>query len=246
MLQPLGAFDWLKEGKIMKLHESYRSIRSLAPLPQRRANDYRELEGILPSIRHLLKSLHNHSSSGSSRSSTLDGISPETELLDKLSTRSSTDWARQLERFSANPLSVSPTGTIYETLGCFPIGFDVTSDDFKKVVESQRRLRRLNLLSAVPQADVRQLGVSLREVLGSVSPSEVLATIREAAHELSDLLLRASYSKDSDALVHVCLGLDSGFHTSSGAQFWAVWEMDARTGALIIYVSKNTRDLPSV
>ncbi|EON67197.1 hypothetical protein W97_06450 [Coniosporium apollinis CBS 100218] len=243
MLQPLGAFDWLKEGKIMKLHETYRSTRLLAPWPKPRIDEYRELEGILPSIRSLVESLLNHSSSASSLSSTLDGVSHEEDRLDTLNTQVSMEWAGQLERFSVNPLSISPTGITYEALGCFPIGFDVTSDDFNKIVDSQRRLRRLNLLSTVSQPDVRQIGVSLRDVLGCVSVSEVSARVRQATQQLSDLLLRASYSKESDPLVRVYLGLDSGFHTSSGVQFWGVWETDERTGALILYLSKNARDL---
>lgn len=41
----------------------------------------------------------------------------------------------------------------------------------------------------------------------------------------------------------IYLGLNSGFRSLSTAQFWGVYEVNSSTGALIVYVPKNTRDL---
>lgn len=151
-----------------------------------------------------------------------------------------------MEKHSANPLSCSFAGTFYGPLGCFPIGLNASQEDFEHVLRSQQRLRNLNLLSRLP---AKQLHATAN-VLSSYSASasgvlNIVPTSRDAVRNLADALARTS-DEDDPYQVRVYSGLDSGFHTPSGGQFWAVWEVEQRTSSLIIYLSKSAQDIPGI
>jgi hypothetical protein len=77
---------------------------------------------------------------------------------------------------------------------------------------------------------------ALGAIPGSMEAIECLAeALRKTNDELDDLYQLQVYS-----------GLDSGFHTPSGGQFWAVWEIEPRTTSVIMYVSKSVQDLTGV
>jgi hypothetical protein len=157
------------------------------------------------------------------------------------------EWSLALAKSSRNPLSCSFDGLLYGTLGCFPIGLNASAADFDHVIKSQRRLRSLKLLSRMP---AKQLHV-VADVLGSYcrESSCVLDRIpasREAIADIAEALAKTTDETDDLYQLQVYCGLDSGFHTPSGGQFWAVWETEARTASILVYVSKSVQDLAGV
>jgi hypothetical protein len=75
---------------------------------------------------------------------------------------------------------------------------------------------------------------------------DALPTAREAITKFAELLANITDEADEAHQLQVFSGLDSGFHTPSGGQFWAIWEMEARTTSLVMYVSKSVQDLTEV
>lgn len=155
-------------------------------------------------------------------------------------------WNSSIEKRAANPLSCSFGGSSYGPLGCFPIGLDASQDDFEHVLQSQQRLRNLNLLSKLPAEKLRQFADTMASY--STSTSAILDTIsssRDAISAFANALQHADDEADDYHQVRVFIGLDSGFHTPTGGQFWAVWESEPRTSTLIVYLSKSIQDIPS-
>jgi hypothetical protein len=103
----------------------------------------------------------------------------------------------------------------YNSLGCFPLGSDSTPLAFAEIVQSQQRLKSLNLLHPVPTAKIQSIGLLLRQFYDSLDLSEddnhLASTIKELANWASNDLL------------HVNLCLDSGLRKSSDFRFWAVF-----------------------
>ena len=157
------------------------------------------------------------------------------------------DWGACMEKSSSNPLSCSFGGTLYESLGCFPIGLNASQEDFGHVLSSQQRLKKLNLLSKVTAKLLHDAAETLSNYAATNSRLlDVVPTSRDTISTLANALLRTNDETDDPYQLQVYTGLDSGFHTPTGGQFWAVWEVDRRTSALIIYVSKSVQDLPAV
>lgn len=162
-------------------------------------------------------------------------------------TTSTLDWVALMDRSVTNPLSSSPEGRFYGPFGCFPIGFDATRKDFEHVLDSQRRLRRLGLLSAPTQQQLQKAADEIRQY--GTSESSFLTMVpmcKEVALGLSEALSLGNDTADLSTSLKVYIGLDSGFHTPSGCQFWAVWEQDKATSSTIIYISKSAQELPCV
>lgn len=156
-------------------------------------------------------------------------------------------WSTSLDKRSENPLSYSFAGRFYGPLGCFPIGLNVTQEDFDHVLRSQQRLRGLNLLSKLPAKQLHAAANTISSYGTSASRFlDLVPTSREAVISLANSLARASDETEDLYQIHVYTGLDSGFHTPSGGQFWAVWEIEPRTTSLIFYVSKSVQDIPSI
>ena len=149
-----------------------------------------------------------------------------------------------MEKRAANPLSCSFAGNFYGPIGCFPIGLNASQEDFDHVLRSQQRLRSLELLSRVSAEQLHSASTTVRDYANSSSAiPDIVPTSREAMLNFANALARTNDEKDDPYQVRIYSGLDSGFHTPSGGQFWAVWEIDPRTGCLIIYVSKSSQDL---
>jgi hypothetical protein len=142
-------------------------------------------------------------------------------------------------------LSISQKGSSYNKYGCFPIGVDVTVDDFVQVVQSQRNLRRYKLLDTIASSVLREFGATLRDFLvqcvfpgrSSITPSN-----QDILQELSSYLINAP--DDGAGGVCVYRGLDAGFQRTPEKRFWAVYYIHA-SDRTDIYVSKNADDLIS-
>jgi hypothetical protein len=162
-------------------------------------------------------------------------------------TFSGPDWTLALEKRTDNPLSCTFDGTLYGSLGCFPIGLNASKTDFDHVLKSQRRLRSLNLLSRIPTTQLHSTAAILsRYGQGSSASLDTIAMSRDAITNLAEALADTTDGPDDPYQLQVFSGLDSGFHTPSGAQFWAVWEVEPRTKTILFYVSKSIQDLTGV
>jgi glycosyltransferase involved in cell wall biosynthesis len=254
--EPLAAFQWLKQRRVMGIHEAFRTTRKLSPEFSSIIDDYLPLHKVFPRLGEALAGLDEYDSDSDAHStaSTLTVQYPEIDengqLLPEppLSPLSlSLDWSACVEKRAANPLSCSFNGVSYGSLGCFPIGFDASREDYEKVLKSQQRLRNLKLLSRVPATQLQDAARVLRSYGQSTSTfPDFVPTARRAIMQLADMLSRVNDQTDDYYQVQVYMGLDSGFHTSSAAQFWAVYETHPRTSDMIFYVSKSAQDLPEV
>jgi hypothetical protein len=157
------------------------------------------------------------------------------------------DWTLALEKRTDNPLSCSFDGTPYGALGCFPIGLSGSRADFDLVIKSQHRLRNLKLLSRVPSKKLHDAAAALKRYTGSNSGFlDVIPNSKAVIADLADALATATDEADDPYQLQVYVGLDSGLHTPNGSQFWAVWELEPRTTAIIIYMSKSVQDVTGV
>jgi hypothetical protein len=158
------------------------------------------------------------------------------------------DWSTCIDKRAANPLSCSFGGSFYGPLGCFPIGLNTSQDDFDHVLRSQQRLRKLKLLSKIPAKQLHTVSTLLSRYTASNSRLlDIVPTSREAITNLANALARTTDDEaDHPYQLQVYSGLDSGFHTPSGGQFWAVWEIEPRMTSLIIYLSKSVQDIASI
>lgn len=154
-------------------------------------------------------------------------------------------WFRKMPKVRGSPLSFSPTGESYASLGCFPVGLGASQDDFNQVVQTQRHLKRLGKLDQIPSSTLRKMGGFFRtlhlEGFQSLSAHLNSSTL-QSIEELAGQLWAAS---DSDELldpIQVYIGLDSGFRRPNDVQFWAVHDIDLDTGALNIYISRYCTD----
>lgn len=154
------------------------------------------------------------------------------------------NWSTSVEKHVANPLSCSFSGSLYGTLGCFPIGLDASRDDFEHVLRSQQRLRKLNLLSKMTADKLHEVGKQIMDYSNSRSRFiDLVPTARDTLSNFANALTCANDEVDDYHQIRVYVGLDSGFHTPAGAQFWAVWEAEQRSFTQVIYISKSVQDL---
>lgn len=218
VIEPLGAFEWLKDDKVMKLHDVWRGNAEILPKPVDHAG-WSPLFPLFNEIRQALESAES-------------GEAEHDQL--KIVLQEPPEWAEQIGR-KGNPLSTSPSGSEYQSLGCFPLGFDATPIAFAEILQSQRRLKGLGLLHPVAQQKLQNIGTLYRRFHDkqltskeSYSP-QVVAAVKELA------------TLASNNFVKVNLGLDSGFRKNAEIRFWAVYESDAE--GLEIYVSKNAQGL---
>ncbi|CAG7971978.1 unnamed protein product [Penicillium olsonii] len=215
-LEPLPAFGWLKEAEMMKAHDTWRANLNIMPSPD--ANDgWEVLKPLFPAVDALLESSEFESKAPDS---------PNARLRDP------PEWVAQVKS-QGSPLSISMSGLAYNSLGCFPLGSDATPLAFAEIVQSQQRLKSLNLLHPVPTTKIQSIGSLLRQFYDSLDLSRdenhLSSTIRELAHWASN------------DMVHVNLALDSGLRKSSDVRFWSVFEMES--DSIEIYVSKNAQGL---
>lgn len=171
-----------------------------------------------------------------------DNSKSESDTL--LDPNNGTEWTAGIGKSLLDPLSVSPVGTNYTGLGCFPVGLQITEEAFYEVAKAQNRLRRLDLLIQLESSKVRDLAIQVHQYLATTQWTNGSPAIR-ALREFADLLGKASDLDQLSDPIQIFFGLDSGFHGSQGSQFWSVYEIDRRSGALLIYLSKNAQNVTS-
>ncbi|KAK2764485.1 hypothetical protein FQN54_009180 [Arachnomyces sp. PD_36] len=220
--EPLGAFAWLKEAEVMKFHETWRSNSSIVRTPALRQKEWDTLEEMFPRLAGVLQSTENGVSQAAQPCITLP------DPLDRVSQIPAMD----------SPLAISITGVEYNSLGCFPLGVDVSPVAFAEILQSQRRLKSLGLLHPVSPSKLQDLGILLRKfhenhlVTKWSHAPQIIAAIKELSTLASNEFLR------------VYLGLDSGFRKDAETRFWAVYKADP--DSLDIFVSKDAQGLAGI
>jgi hypothetical protein len=222
--EPLGAFEWLKESRVMKVHDTWRANSKITENPRDQS------ASIFEPLYPLFSSL------GAVLSSKIVG-EPEGEDNARISLPSPPDWTSHFGRVG-NPLSLSPSGVEYHSLGCFPLGFDANPTAFAEVVQSQSRLRRLGLLHPVDTAKMLNIGTLLKRFHEKYMTSRwthsplAISSVKELAQILST------------NGANIYLGLDSGFRKNAESKFWAVYQNDG--DGYDFYVSKNAQGLAGI
>jgi len=158
----------------------------------------------------------NPRSGSLTRSSTTDKSLEDTESSNSLGALS---WLSLLDTKATNAISSSPKGTVFDYLGCFPHGFNVTRKSFVDVVHSQQRLKDMNLLDEIKHPRLMEIGRKLQRFYDTLSAhdtrhtTEWLAAMQELAQNLSSL------NSNSISPIHAYIGLDSGFQIHPGNRF---------------------------
>lgn len=225
-LAPMSAFTWLKQADVGRLHNIWKGNQTVSAGPSRLG----KLEEFLPT----LKTLQYGDCENCGVSDPEDSDFDEDELgLVGLELPKRTD-----------SLSVSESGLRLDDKGCFPIGIEITQEDFYHVVKSQRRLRRLELLDEIPHHTLQEMGTSLQNFATSQywAQSNTNTQVIEAIRNLSDALLLAPGCQST---IHVYRGLDTGFHCTSSRRFWGVYSRRASTMELDLYISAKAQDFIS-
>lgn len=212
--EPLPAFSWLKESKIMKAHEIWRSTSHLS---DDREADWSILRDIFPSIEALCES---------------EEIYTESLEVINLRLRDPPDWVSQVKS-QGNPLSISMAGQEYDYPGCFPLGSEPTATAFVEILQSQQRLKTLGLLHPVPPEQIQKIGTLLSRFVEIQDESDHDDQIWSVINELADLA--------SKEVLRVSLVLDSGLTKATDCRFWAVSQVNSE--GVDIYVSKNAQGL---
>ncbi|XMA17556.1 hypothetical protein WAI453_010347 [Rhynchosporium graminicola] len=242
ILEPLAAFQWLKDQRVMKLHNQWRSTHQLISNPTP-GGSIAKLEQIVPSLKYLTPVLDL--SEKPQRSDKADASLDLTLIDPAVRDEKNSSWFRHMSTIRGSPISFSPSGKSYSLLGCFPIGLHVTQDDYNQIVQTQRHLLRMGKLDQIKPSKLRAFGALFRKLHHdgfTYESSHIDTNVLQCLDELAQGLWASSDSEDILDPIEVYIGLDSGFRTPDGAQFWAVSDVDAETGSLTIYVSRYASD----
>ncbi|KAJ5710860.1 Glycosyl transferase family 1 [Penicillium malachiteum] len=213
IIEPLSAFGWLGEAKIMDVHESWRSNLKISAVCDQNIG-WETLLSVFPSIKSHLQST---------------GSEPKSSEEAKFNLPGHPEWVARIKS-QGNPLSVTMTGRNHTQSGCVPLDSESNEIAFSKVLKSQQRLRDLKLLHSVPSQEIEKIGKCLQSFqLTIIHDPDVSAIIEE----LSDFALHGS--------LYVYLSLDSGLRQNKNHRFWAVSQL--RNDGAEIFVSKNAQDL---
>ncbi|RDL42046.1 UDP-Glycosyltransferase phosphorylase [Venustampulla echinocandica] len=264
--EPLGAFDWLKELRVMKLHDKWRSNQTVAPnyLPQH-ADSINQLHQLLSTYAdpssEVVRSLNFTERSSISSASIVDtqsvncwssntmrSIAPsESSTPGGTFNRTSVSlgslsWLSLVDTKARHAISASPKGSSYDYLGCFSLGFDVTKKAFVDVVQSQRRFKEMKLLDEIQPPALHEIGKTLQSFCNAVVGQDAAHVFDwlEAIQELAQQLCTAAPERPNS--VRAYIGLDQGFQIQPGFRFWGVYSLDDDL-TLDIFLSRNAQDI---
>lgn len=150
------------------------------------------------------------------------------------------DWPSRTDHANTNPFSISPSRNDYTGLGCFQLGLDCTSKDVADLIETQRKVRDLDLLERIKPEELHRFGGQLRALHEAQSSSATTPVWSQAVKELLDLL--TSTNGDDNDRLRLYIGLHSGFRTSLETQVWGLYDVDSDMDVLNIYLSGKTQD----
>ncbi|EKD21030.1 glycosyl transferase [Drepanopeziza brunnea f. sp. 'multigermtubi' MB_m1] len=246
--EPLAAFQWLKDQRVMKIHNHWRSTHKLVPYPSVEAS-LAKLERIVPSLTYLTPDRHLLGQRGNDQTNDEDSAwelaTPSTQNINPADDVGGSQWFRKMPKVRGSPLSFSPSGESYNLLGCFPIGLDATQEDFNQIVQTQRHLKRMGKLDQMPPSNLRTMGGFFRKLYHEGFQHNSQHIDNNVLHSINDLAGHLWAASDSEEImdpIEIYIGLDSGFRRPNGVQFWAVYEVDLDTGSLNLYISRYCAD----
>lgn len=222
-VEPLGAFEWLKDEVVMQAHSAWRSNPTVLHNFDRNAeNAWVQITHMIPETAPMLHSRRMPPKSSREDVSTLDGTG----------SRISSSSLAQCSFRSTSEVLTDP-----DFLGCFPLGAEVTPLAFAEVLQAQIRLRDLGLLHPIDQQRITNLGILFRNYYERhLSKNEnTRADVLRAVKQLSTL------AKNGHLRIH--LGLSPGFTHSSLARFWAVGHVDVDNDEEEIFISRDASGL---
>ncbi|KAH8586586.1 glycosyl transferase [Bisporella sp. PMI_857] len=224
--KPLGALMWLKGDDIMKAHDAWRSNDHISQTPCGHEALYDSLHSFIPELTTRLQQFppNNNKQAGN-----------QANKVDRLDSHSQAyNYAK------IDPLSTSAGGDDFKGLGCFHLGLEVGPKDFADVLRTQRKLRDLDLLHQIKEEELQRIARQIKTLNDAQSSSTIAPTSSQAVKELLDLLTISD--DDGKPRIQIYVGLHSGFQTSSKVQFWGLYNVEASTGVLNIYLSSKTHD----
>lgn len=180
-------------------------------------------------------SSHTAASMSRSRSSTRSGSQSSIAL-------GEVSWLSLFDQKSTDIISTSARGLSFDYLGCFPLGYNVSSKNFSDVANSQQQFKDLGLLDEVNPNQLRDIGGKLQLFCANVNGQDVrhgtdwVAAIQELAAKL------LTPETGSPSPIRAYIGLDSGFQIQPGTRFWAVYGIDYDSN-LDIFISRNVLDI---
>ncbi|GFF46513.1 hypothetical protein IFM46972_08059 [Aspergillus udagawae] len=223
--EPLGALMWLKDDIVLKAHDNWRFNDKVTGVSVEHDARYESLKTFVPDI------LERMTIVPPTDRSLVDARTIDVDAV---------DWPSKMDYAHMNPFSVSSDGVDYTGLGCFQMGHDCSEKDISDLLEAQRSIRDLDLLDRIQVEELRRMAADLRALVKSQKASTDTGAMFATIQELIDLLSSGN-GAENDKL-RIWVGLHSGFRTSSGSQVWGMYEVDALTGSMDIFISGKTVD----
>ncbi|KFZ18278.1 hypothetical protein V502_04173 [Pseudogymnoascus sp. VKM F-4520 (FW-2644)] len=229
-LEPLGAFDWLKDRSVIELQTLWQDNQTVSSESTTR-EVFKPLRALIPALDSMWQE-NTCDNCGSSKECDNDPELAQHEA----------EWIRLNCSSKFDTISISESGLNFDRKGCFPIGINITAEDFAQVVQSQSRLRKLHLLDGVSSRTLRNIGFSLGDFVQSklLAESVVTPQTQNVILELSRNLTGVLGSGLSG--IRVYQGLDSGFHATGHSRFWGVYSGGVSCDT-DIYISTKSEDM---
>ncbi|KAK3314058.1 glycosyl transferase [Apodospora peruviana] len=226
--KPLGALMWLKNEKNMEAHDLWRRNNDVCTTVVEGNEDlYDSLARFIPNISSRLR---------------LNWPPPSTRSLSPARTIASTQSSYSAAHGYPviDPLSMSSRGVELSGLGCFQLGHESTFAEFEDLRRAQRKLERLNLLAKVTG---EQLAEARKQIAVLRDPRILSTAVLQVIPELLDLLDSALDEKTEGNVLprlKVFSGLHSAFQTTTGAQYWGLYDYNSASSesdCLVLYLS---------
>ncbi len=233
--KPLGALMWLKNEGNMAAHAMWRANNDVCSTAVGHAQElYESLECLVPGLSSRLRLLPPPAAAGR----------PVSESDTAVPSRSPS-VARGYT--TPDPLSTSSRGEDFTGLGCFQLGHEPTFAEFDDLRRSQRRLRDLNLLARVEGdrlAEARaRIGVLLdaSHGLGS-SVSQAVGDLLNGLGSTAEDGGCGGGEQAPPPRISIFSGLHSAFQTTTGAQYWGLYDWEPEADHLVLYLSNKAED----
>ena len=224
--KPLGAMLWLKQDDITKAHDFWRANDTVELDTCDNNALYESLGDLIPDLSKKLQLRDNEKSR-----STRDAVA-----------ESKTD-ALSSHFCGGDILSCSTNHDSFTGLGAFHLGLEVPRQAFSTILHVQRNLKELNLLKRIDGEPLQEITERVRSLSDGPPAGLVRGRLQDGVQEFLTLL--NSSTPDGHDCIQIYTGLNSGFQTDSGTQYWGLYDVDAIDGHLNIYISNKTPDRSS-
>jgi glycosyltransferase involved in cell wall biosynthesis len=222
---PLGALMWLKDENNMKAHDFWRLNNDISQEHDDSADLYRSLDDFVPALANRLQPLSREQKSLTTAPSIPKISLPTRQSVDRLS----------------DVFSVSVDGDSFTGLGCFHLGLEASFNDFAELVMAQREFRHLNLLRELAADEKSGILAAIKAMDEARLDTNLSSPTYQAVKDLLTLL--TSSAEEDSRRLSIYVGLHSGFQTSAQVQFWGLYDVDAASGSITIFLSKSNANL---